>query len=197
MGQPATPLCGSVSRRAQRGDSVAACLLEACLTLTLFPVTSPIPCMWPAPFQLLPWWCITEWVQSEFAYVLRPCRPFKPSFLRLWQFLLLPQPALVFTARSYGTGSLGCAVWPGAGIACSQGIPPDFYLPHMNVGLPVPQLPLPLCSTPHLLASVPISTTLPLLPAWVNVASLNPWLSDFHIIWFSDGSGCYLFWGLV
>ena len=32
---------------------------------------------------------------------------------------------------------LGYAVWPGAGITGSQGIPPDFYLPHVSVGLPI------------------------------------------------------------
>ena len=46
------------------------------------------------------------------------------------------------------TGTLGYVVCPGAGIAGSQGIPPDFYLLPVNVGLPVPPL-LPLCATPH------------------------------------------------
>ena len=41
-----------------------------------------------------------------------------------------------------GAGALGCAVWPGAGITPSQGIPPDFYPPHVNVGLSLP-IPLP------------------------------------------------------
>ena len=56
------------------------------------------------------------------------------------------------------------------------------------MGLPVP---------PRLRASLPISMSLPLLPIWMNVASLNPWLLDFHTAWFSGGSGCYMFWGLV
>ena len=55
-----------------------------------------------------------------------------------------------------GTETLGCVVWPGAGIACSQGVPPNFYPPYMNVGLlmPIPPLP-PFCITllsPHLFA---------------------------------------------
>ena len=39
--------------------------------------------------------------------------------------------------------------------------------------------------------SVPLCLFLsvPLLPGWVNVASLNPWLLDFHSAHFSDGSG--------
>ena len=44
---------------------------------------------------------------------------------KLWGFFL-------FSAET-----LGCAVCPRAGIPCSQGIPPNFYLPHMNVGPPV------------------------------------------------------------
>ena len=39
---------------------------------------------------------------GEFAYVLRPCRPFKQSFLKIWLFLLPPQYPLFFTARSDG-----------------------------------------------------------------------------------------------
>ena len=34
--------------------------------------------------------------------------------------------------------SLGCTIWPGAGIARSQGIPLDTYSPHVNVGPPIP-----------------------------------------------------------
>ena len=82
-------------------------------------------------------------------------------------------------------GALGCGVWPGAGIACSQGNPPSFYPPYLNVGLSNPLSPPPLHSTPPLCASLPVSTTLPFLPVWMNVASLIPWLSDFHttIFW--------------
>ena len=87
-------------------------------------------------------------------------------------------------------GNLSCVVWPGVQITCSQGAPPDFYLPHLNMGLPIPLL-QPLCATPC------VCTSLPLLPVWMNVASLNAWLSDFHTARFSDSSGCYLFWGLV
>ena len=97
----------------------------------------------------------------------------------------------------HDTGTLGCVVWPEAGIALSKGIPPDFYPPHMNVGLPVPLLLPPLCTIPCLCASPPASMTLPILPVWMNVASLNPWLLDFNTACFSDSSGCYLFWDIV
>ena len=57
--------------------------------------------------------------------------------------------------------------------------------------------PLPLCTTPQLYTSLSVSMRPPLQPIWINVASLNPWLLDFCTVLFSDGSGYYLFWGLV
>ena len=39
------------------------------------------------------------------------------------------------------------AVQSGAGITLSQGITPEFYLPHLNVGTLVLLLLLPLCTT--------------------------------------------------
>ena len=52
-----------------------------------------------APFQLLLWcWILV----NGLVCVLRPCGPFKWSFLNIWPFLLPPQPPLVFIARSYG-----------------------------------------------------------------------------------------------
>ena len=92
------------------------------------------------------------------------------GLLRDWQFILPPQPPLVFTARSYealfpGAGPLGCVVWPGARIAYSQVSPPDFYPPHMHVGPPVlpataaATLPPPPCHrhTVSFLPQLPIS----------------------------------------
>ena len=34
---------------------------------------------------------------------------------------------------------------------------------------------------------------LPVLPVWMNISSLSPWLSDFHTVRFSVSSGCFLF----
>ena len=48
-------------------------------------------------------------------------------------------------------------------------------------------------STGHHLASPPSCVSLPLLLVWMNVSSLTPWLSDFHIVQFSGSSGCFLF----
>ena len=39
----------------------------------------------------------------------------------------------------------------------------------------------------------PGCASLPLLPVWINVSSLSPWLSDFHVVRFSVSSGCFLF----
>ena len=35
--------------------------------------------------------------------------------------------------------------------------------------------------------------SLPLLPVWIIVCSLSPWLSDFGAVRFSVSSGCFLF----
>ena len=86
-----------------------------------------------------------------------------------------------------GTGTLGWIVWWGSGIPRSWGFPPNFYPPHMGVGLPLPCLHTFLC----------ISMSLPLLLVWMNRTSLNPWLLDCHTAWFSDDSFWYLFCSLV
>ena len=129
----------------QSGDNAAPLLLEACPTLTLLPVTSPTSRMQLAPFQLL--LCCLSKVHSKSMWALQVAK--------IWQFLLLPQSLLVFTARSNGVylpsaRTMGCAVWPGVRIAQSQGILPGFYPPHLNVGPSVPP-PLPL----HLLMWLP------------------------------------------
>ena len=54
---------------------------------------------------------------------------------------------------------LDYVVWPGAGMAHSQGISPNFYPPHMNIGYPMPVLPLP----PPLLAILSLLVFLPRL----------------------------------
>ena len=37
---------------------------------------------------------------------------------------------------------------------------------------------------------LPVSPSPALLPVWMNVSSLNPWLLDFHTVRFSVSSGC-------
>ena len=47
----------------------------------------------------------------------------------------------------------------------------------------------------HLAASTlhPACPSPPLLPVWMNVSSLTPWLSDFHRVQFYGNSYCFLF----
>ena len=52
--------------------------------------------------------------------------------------------------------------------------------------------PLPCCKS-----SLPGCPSLSLLPVWMSVSSLTPWLSDFHTVWFSVSSGCFLFLNLL
>ena len=55
-------------------------------------------------------------------------------------------------------------------------------------------------SSIHHLATCPLSPSspsLPLLPVWINVSSLIPWLSDFHTVRFSGSSGYFLFLNLL
>ena len=95
-----------------------------------------------------------------------------------------------------GAGTLGCAVWPKAGIACSQGIPPNFYPLHVHVEPPVLP-PLPHHTKLHLCTSPPVFKSPSLRLIWKNLDFLYPWLSDFYTVRFSDGSGFYLFWSLL
>ena len=53
------------------------------------------------------------------------------------------------------------------------------------------------CGTTHSATFLHLSASLPLLPVWMNVTSLNSWLSDFHTARFSDESGWYLCYSLV
>ena len=120
--------------------------------------------------------------------------------VKSWQFHLPSQTLLVFTAK--GNGDLYSPYWnPGL---CSLAWPWDCLL-HLYPSqfLSTTCKHGTTCSATttavslHHTTCLPVSVTLPLLPTWINVASLNPWLSDFHTALFSDGSGCYLFWNLV
>ena len=98
------------------------------------------------------------------------------------------QPPQVFSVRGfealfYHTGTLGCMVY----------LAPHLLLPvylHTNVGPPR--------SSNHCLHPFPPGCpSLPLLPVWMNVSSLTPWLSDFHTIQFSLSFGVFLFLSLL
>ena len=59
------------------------------------------PAQFSPCFQSLPHFPGAESQSGGFAYVLRPCGPFKQTLLRDWQFLPPPQLLMVFTARSF------------------------------------------------------------------------------------------------
>ena len=81
-----------------------------------------------------------------------------------------------------GTGTMGCAVWPGAGITAPK-VSLLIFTHHttQEFGTATPH---PL----HLGSPAP-----PLLPFWMNMASLNTWLLHFHMVQFSGISGCFCF----
>ena len=82
---------------------------------------------------------------------------------------------------------------------------PRFFLPvypHANMGLPpLPAYTVsPTWSSSCCLAMCPLHSSCPpppLLLVGINVSSLTPWLSDFHIVWFSGSSGYFLFLNLL
>ena len=110
--------------------------------------------------------CCCPGAGSQSGWVLRLCSLTKQSLLKIWQFLLLPQPPLDFTARSYRDLSSQC--WtpglcglPGAGITHFQDSFSNFYPPHLNVGPPmlVPPLLPPLLATPCLSTLLRVSAS--------------------------------------
>ena len=68
-----------------------------------------------------------------------------------------------------------------------------------SLACPVPQsatlLGPPAAASRHLAVSplCPGSPSTPLLPVWMNVSSLSPWLLDFHTVQFSVSPACFLF----
>ena len=108
------------------------------------------------------------------------------------QFLPPPQTPQVFTARSYG--DLSSWSWNPGLCGLAWGWNP--LLPRYNSQLlstthecnAGPPVPPPLYATLRLRASLLDSMSLPLLPIWMIVASLTPWLLDFHTAQFSNGS---------
>ena len=188
MGQPASLLCGSVSGEclerglchwlASRGLP-STWLISGHFAHSPY-VTGDLPTI---AIVLNPRW----WV----SYVLRHGGPFKWSCLKIQQFFCHPHPHRFLQPEVVGiylpdAGTLGGAVWRGAGIAHSQGITSIFYLPHVNVGALMPILPPPLHTTPHLLAFPPylhVSTPPPHLDECGFFKSLVVGLPYSSIFW--------------
>ena len=146
---------GGGLKKMGNGLDLPFCLRECCpLAPVLMPDTPVSPYMPLVPFKLLPLCWSSEGVSlSKSVHGF-----FKGNCLKIQQFLLLTQCPLVFAARSYedlypGIGILvwGACVWRGP--LASVISPLNFYLPYVDVG--------PACST-----------SLPLLPVWMDVISL-------------------------
>ena len=80
--------------------------------------------------------------------------------------------------HSLSLGPPAAALWPAAALASPLHNPPPCWVHQPR---PCHDSSLPSCLSP------------PLLPVWVSVSSLSPWLSDFHTVGFSVSSGCFLF----
>ena len=131
-----------------------------------------------------------------------PCGSPQQTLLWGWGPLPLPlQPSWVSPIRGprlyFPAGAVGCVV-------CFA--PPPFLPVYLcaNVGswgllavaLPIPTIHHLARSASHRLAGSPLHPgfpSLPLLPVWMNLSSLSPWLLDFHAVQFSVSSGCFLF----
>ena len=128
--------------------------LSPCLqSLPPCPVSVWYPCSWcPVADSQSGWVCgcpRTLWA------------PYMDSPERLRFSSATPTPTglqlEVMRLYSSTTRTLGCAIWPGAGIASSSVVPPGFYPPHVNVGPPVSWAAAYICFTvPHHI-SVPLT----------------------------------------
>ena len=79
------------------GALPGTCSISSHFTHSLY-VTGGLPVVFLVPNPRTGW----------FAYVLRLCGLFKQSLLKIQQFLLPPQPPLIFTSRTYGDLSSQC-----------------------------------------------------------------------------------------
>ena len=131
--------------RALRGDSATAWLLAVCLALVRVQSLHPRPvCGW------CPSSCCLEWVGLP---------PFEDCLdllaAKIWRFLLLSQPPLVFTAR--GNGDLSSQCWhPGL---CSPGLCGLAWAWDHS---------LPRCPSQHLRRSCPCRLSPGLCPSYLS-----------------------------
>ena len=153
---------------------------EQCRLLCSLPDFSHFPSL---PTSKLGPFGADSWV-GGFVYFLRPCGSLQRTLLWGWEFLLLlPQPPQVFSVRGlrlYFPALEPWVPWSVLFPSCSSKFICMWMWDHPVLN------PLPLCES-----STPGCPSLPLLPVWMNVSSLTPWLSDFHTVRFSVSSGCF------
>ena len=147
----------------------------------------PVPTIKMGPFGADPW-------VGGLVHTLGLCGSLQRTLLWGWESLLLPpQPPQVFSIRGLRLYFPTLEPWVVQSVSlpsCSSQFirtwvrdhllhqPPPNWIPQQ---LPCPESSPPSCPSPLL------------LPVWINVSSLTPWLSDFHTVWFSVSSGCFLF----
>ena len=70
-------------------------------------------------------WALLVLIPGWVVYALGPRMSLQWTLLRDWQFILPPQPPLVFTARSYKALFFQCwNLWSGLGLGCWDGLLP-------------------------------------------------------------------------
>ena len=138
-----------------------------------------------------------------FVYILGLYGPFKQTLLRDQQVLPEPQTPLVFIARSYETlfywrwnPGLRSLAWGSDHSLLS--CPSQFLSTMHECGTLILPAAAATTSPPaprhrHTVSFPPSSPAPPHLPIWMKIASLDPWLSDFHTVQFSGSSECFLF----
>ena len=133
------------------------------------------------------WFCVhsrTPWVSPM------------NSPVRLGVYLATATPTYFYSQRFWG---FLFPHWnPGlCGLSCSPVVPPCLSAHKCGTALSAT---LPNLSSRHQLAASPLHPgclSPPLQPVWMNVSSLTPWLSDFHIVWFSGSSGWFFIFKFV
>ena len=185
MGQPMRLCCDAVCGGGVRVGTMPLALLSAGFqSLPLIPTSKPGPSGADC------------WV-GGFVYVLGPCGSLQWTLLWGWEFLPLPpQSPQVFSIRGLRLYFPALEPWVVRSIllpSCSS----QFICTWMW-NRPVCKTPPRLSASCCLAVSPPPSCpSLSLLPVWMNVSSLTPWLSDFHTVLFSVSSGCFLFLNLL
>ena len=143
-----------------------------------------------------------SWV-GGLVHPLGPCGSLQWTLQWGWEcLLLLPQSPWVFSIRGLRLYFPALEPW----VAWSVLLPcilPGLSMPQCgDVGSASGCSACPVCSTirnisvsGHVAPSPlrPACPSPPLLPVWMNVSSLSPWLLDFCAVLFSVSSGCFLF----
>ena len=147
----------------------------------LLPVISLASCKWLAPYQIFP----LCWFLGEWAYV-HPRTPLAAP-TDSTERLAVCSPA-ASTTDFYSQRFWGFIFWQSTLLPSSS----SQFLSTHECGTT--------WSTSHHFTACslcPSCLSLPLVPVWMNVSSLTPWLSDFHTVWFSGSSACFLFLTLL